>query len=419
MTMRKVVLSALFVTASALALNAQKISDVQKKISENKYTEAKADVDKLLATEKGQKDANTWYYKAIVYNRLAKDSTVDNSAYRMEALDAYKKYQEMDTKNVMGTLEQNVTLFDIYSDYFNSSIKQHNSKQYDKALASYRGALAAQQYINQKNLEYNGQKLPALDTALTMYAGSAAYLAGDTAQGVEYFKMLADAKVGGKDYMDIHQVLVDYYNRKGDAANRDKYTAIGKELYPDNDYWTYFELYDPALKEDKKKMFAKYEELIARNPNQDVLALDYAIELFNYTYAQDKPSDYAAMQTKLEGAIQKAISAKSSGEANFLMMQHLSNKIYDLQETSRTLAKSTKPEDVKKRTALTAEINKISDQSIQYAEAAEKAFAQKTDMKLVDKANYKSILNQLANYYKGKKQPEKAKVYEDKLAALG
>ena len=89
MTMRKVVLSALFVTASALALNAQKISDVQKKISENKYTEAKADVDKLLATEKGQKDANTWYYKAIVYNRLAKDSTVDNSAYRMEALDAY------------------------------------------------------------------------------------------------------------------------------------------------------------------------------------------------------------------------------------------------------------------------------------------------------------------------------------------
>ena len=61
MTMRKVVLSALFVTASALALNAQKISDVQKKISENKYTEARKmpipGITKRLFTTGWQKTA--------------------------------------------------------------------------------------------------------------------------------------------------------------------------------------------------------------------------------------------------------------------------------------------------------------------------------------------------------------------------
>ena len=417
--MRKVVLSALLISTSALTLQAQKISDVQKKISENKYTEAKADIDKILETEKGQKDANAWYYKAVVYNRLAKDSATDNSAYRVDALNSYKKYQEMDPKNVMGTLEQNVTLFDIYSDYFNAGIKQHNSKQYAKALDSYKNAIAAQQYINQKNFEYNGQRLPALDTALTLYAGSAAYLVGDTTLGVEYFNRLADARVKGKDYMDVYQMLVDYYNRKGDAANRDKYAAIGKELYPESDYWTYFELYDPALKTDKKKLFAKYEDLITRNPKNDVLALDYAIELFNYTYAQDKPSDYTAMQDRLEKAINTAISAKSTAEANFLMMQHMSNRIYDVQEQHRAIVKSTKPEDVKKRAALMSQINKITDESIPYAEAAEKGFSERTDLKLVDKANYRTVLNQLANYYKGKKQLDKAKVYEDKLKNLG
>ncbi len=417
--MRKVLLSALLVTAASVAVNAQKISDVQKRISENKYTEAKEGIDKILATEKGQKDANAYYYKAIVYNRLAKDSTVDNSAYRLEALNAYKKYQEMDPKNVMGTLEQNVTLFDIYSDYFNKGIQLHNTKQYDKALEHYRNALEAQQYINTKNFEYNGQALPALDTALTLYAGSAAFLSGDTATGVKYFQQIADAKVGGKDYMEVHQMLVDYYNRTGDVANRDKYTAIGRELYPDNDYWVYFELYDPTLKEDKNKLFAKYEDLMARYPEQKVLALDYAIELFNHTYAQDKPADYNALQTKLEGAINNAIKVNNSAEANFLMVQHMSNKIYDQQEALRAIAASKKPEDVKKRTALTADINKLQDASLPYAEAAAQQFGSRTDLKLVDKANYRSVLNQLMNYYKKKGNDAKVTEYENKLKGLG
>jgi hypothetical protein len=146
--------------------------------------------------------------------------------------------------------------------------------------------------------------------------------------------------------------------------------------------------------------------------------LDYSIELFNYTYGQDKPADYKGSQDKLEGAIKKSIEVNNSAEANYLMVQHKSNQIYDLQEEQRKI-KGTKPEDVKKKNALTAQINKMYDESITYAETAERLFSEKKELKNVEKANYKAILTQLSNYYKGKKQADKAKTYEDKLKQLG
>src|SRR5215203_813692 len=110
--MRKFFFTALLI-ASGTALFAQNLDDVQESISKNKFDEAKGKIDKVLADPKGQKSPNAWYYKAVIYNALSKDSTKDNSAFRKEAFDAYVKSQELDPKNVMGTLEQNVTLFDL------------------------------------------------------------------------------------------------------------------------------------------------------------------------------------------------------------------------------------------------------------------------------------------------------------------
>src|SRR6476469_327503 len=104
--MRKFLLTTVLFT-SASALFAQKLDDVQDQISKKNYTQAKAGIDKVLADPKGQKSANAWYYKGVIYNELAKDSSQDNSAYRAEAYEALKKSQELDPKNVMGELEQN------------------------------------------------------------------------------------------------------------------------------------------------------------------------------------------------------------------------------------------------------------------------------------------------------------------------
>jgi hypothetical protein len=318
----------------------------------------------------------------------------------------------------MGELEQNWRMFDIYNHYLNTAIKKHNTKDYAGAMSDYKTAFDVQRYINQKGFSYNNQTLPALDTALTLYAGSAAFMAKDSAAGAQYFQQLADAKVGGKEYMEAYQMLVDYYNRRGDHANAQKYATMGQQLYPQSEYWTYYELQDPALREDKTKLLAKYEEVLARNPENSSLALDYAIEMFNFTYGQTKPSDYKGAQARLDSAIQKAVNVNKSAEANFLMVQHISNQIYDLQESQRAI-KGTKPEDIKRKNAFTADINKKYEQMVTFGETAAQQFAERSDLKAVEKANYKSVLSQLASYYRYKKQLDKAKTYEDRAKALG
>lgn len=416
--MRKLFFIALIVT-SGTALFAQNLDKVQELISKKNYAAAKDLIDKAVADPKGQKNATAWYYKGLIYNELAKDSTQDLSAYRADAYNALKTSQDLDPKNIMGELEQNWRLFDIYNYYLNTAIKKHNTKDYAAALTNYKAAIDVQQYISNKKFSYNNQTLPALDTTVTLYAGNAAYLAKDTAAGVQFFSQIADAKVGGKDYEYSYQALVDYYSKKGDQANAEKYAALGKQLYPESDYWTYYELDDPALRGDKTKMLAKYEDIMARNPQNSELALSYASEYFNYVYSnENKPSNYADAQSKLEQAITKAITLDKSGTANFLMTQHIYNQIYDLQEAQRAV-KGTKPEDIKKKNGIIADINKKYESFTKYGDAAVQQYSDKTNMKTVEKANYKNLLTQLSNYYKSKKQLDKAKVYDDKMKSLG
>ena len=66
---------------------------------------------------------------------------------------------------------------------------------------------------------------------------------------------------------------------------------------------------------DKPKLIAKYEELLATNPNSYYLAYNYAVELYNYLYATDKkPADAATFEPKLEAAIAGAIKVKNGPE---------------------------------------------------------------------------------------------------------
>ena len=111
--MRKLIFFAIMV-ASSLTMFAQSLEDVQEKVNKGKYGEAREKIDKLLADAKGQKNPNAWYYKGIVYYNLGLDSTLTDKDYRQEAYDAFKKYYEMDPKNVMGTLEQNARMFQLY-----------------------------------------------------------------------------------------------------------------------------------------------------------------------------------------------------------------------------------------------------------------------------------------------------------------
>ena len=404
--------------ASGFTSFAQSLEDVQEKVNKGKFAEAQEKIDKLLADAKGQKMANAWYYKGIIYYNLSLDSTrTDNRDYRQESFDAFKKYYDMDTKNVMGTLEQNARLFQLYDAYYNTGIKFFNNKNFEASFKNFSNALQVENFINNRKFTYSNFTLPTLDTSLILNVAAAASKAAMQDSAMAYYKILADAKLNDPLYIEIYQLLVDYYNKKNDAANRAKYLALGKELYPTNDYW--YDLDLTPLNNDKPKLIAKYEELLGNNPNSFYLAYNYAVELYNYLYTGDKkPADAATYEPKVEPAIANAIKVKSGPDANLLMVRYLSEQVYKLEDQGRMI-KGTTPADANKRKAIIAQTNALWDKLAPYAQQAYDGYTTKSELKGYEKGNLKFISNVLIDYYTMKKDAARAKSYQDKMKELG
>jgi hypothetical protein len=336
--------------------------------------------------------------------------------YRMEAFNAYKKYQQMDAKNILMTLNQNSGLFQLYEGYYNRGIQQFNTKNYASAYNQFKNALVVKDYVYGKKFEINNFTFPALDTNLVNLAANAAYLAKQEDAAISYFQILANAKLKGDDFKDVYPILVDYYTKKQDATNKAKYLAIGMELYPENPYWLQSQLDEAG--EDKNKRLAKYQELVAQYPKNYELMADYGAEMFNYTYGQDKPSDYTKRQEDLTTILKNAIAANPEGtQANFIMTQHLSNQLYDLQQSFGAI-KGTKPEDVKKKQDINKNIEKKFEELHPYAVTVYNQYDKMGTLKDSEKANFRSVSNIMSDYYRMKKQMDKAKFYEDKAKSI-
>jgi hypothetical protein len=415
--MRKFIFSA-FMVASTLTMQAQNLEDVQENISKGKYADAQTKIDKILSGEKGQKNANAWYTKGIVYYNLSLDSTRTDKDYRQESYDAFRKYYEMDKDNKMGTLEQNARLFQLYDAFYNAGIRTFNNKQFEDSYKNFKNAWDVEKYILGKGFTYSGINLPALDTALILNTAAAASKANLQDSAMALYQVLADAKIGGETYMEIYQLLVDYYQKKGDEANKNKYLAIAKELYPKSDYWIEVEL--TPVREDKPKLFAKYEELVQKNPESYYLTYNYAVELFNYLYAGENknPEGAATYAPKVEGAINTAIKAQNTPDANLLMVRYLSEQIYRAEDSSRAV-KGTTAADAQKRKTFNGRANALWDKMAPYAEAAFNGYAEKAELKGYEKGNLRFVSNVLVDYYTMKKQADKAKAYQDKTKQLG
>jgi len=413
--MRKLIFTTLLVVF-AYAIHAQTLDDIKDLIGKQQMDKAKEQVDKFLANEKNAKKPDGWYYKGVIYNDIAKSdkykALVTGDA-RMEAFEALKKYIELDPKNILGTLEQNVRFFDIYNGYFDMAANSFNSKNYDVAFENFKKANTIEEYVASKGFSYNNFSFPKLDTSLLQNTGVSALMAKKSDEAVVYYQKLADAKIAGPTYLEIYQFLVQYYNEKGDKANRDKYIAIGRELYPQDDYWVEIELKEAGT--DKQKLFAKYDELIQKYSDRYLLHYNYAAELFNYLFTQDKkPADYKEVYVKLQDVLKKAIAIKSTPEANLLMARAVYNGIYDLEDASNAI-KGNKPDDVKKKNEYKTQIAARFEDMVPYAQAAFDIYAAKSGLKPGEKGNYKVATDLITRYWESKKNAEKVKFYQDKM----
>ena len=124
----------LLVSTFCNILSAQTVDEIKDFINRGQWDKAKTSVDAFLTKEKNATKWEGWWYKGVIYNEIAKSEQFKNLVAdgRMEAFNAFRKYYEIDTKAVQGSLEQHVRLFDIWDNYFKIAITLYND---DKNLS--------------------------------------------------------------------------------------------------------------------------------------------------------------------------------------------------------------------------------------------------------------------------------------------
>ena len=416
--MQRFLLSLLILLVSS-GLFAQSTEDIEKHLSAGALDKAKEAVDAFLAKEKNATKPDGWWFKGVVYNEIAKSDKFKTLVPdgRMEAFNAFKKYYELDPKSVRGTLEQHVRLFDIYNQYFDMGVKSFNDSKFDDAYNNFKNAHSVELYIAGKGWEYNNFKFPTFDTTLIQNIALSALKANKDEDAAVYYQKIADQKVVGEDFIGVYDWLVKYYEKKGDAANKEKYFQLAKQLYP-NIAW-YEEELKTVDQKDKKALFAKYEELMPKYPKEYFLYYNYAVELFNYADISDpRPADYKAMQTKLETILKTAIELdKTKPEANFLLAVHYYNMIYDIQDEGKSIKTNTAA-DQKKKADINTRAKETADKMIPYAVAAIDIYAGKEKLKASEKGNYKKLIGYVADAYDVKGEKTKGDEYRKKGDAI-
>jgi hypothetical protein len=415
--MKRVLLTATLAIAGTV-LFAQDVKKTKEFITANAWDKAKTSIDATLANPKNAKNAEAWYLKAKVYSALAifpnpkEPNTFEN---RNTALEAIKKLQEVDKTQaqVFLTMDQYKPVYDLYTTSFEESADKYNQEKYAEALEAFKNTGVYGDYIFSQ-----GWGLYKLDTTLTYYTALSALNAKKDEDAVKYFSKLADAKVGGKPEMATsYRYLAKHYYDKKDEANMMKYITAGKELYPKDDYLPLLELDYVRDKGDKAALYKKYDEMLAANPDNFDMLFEYGNELFGETHVADaskRPANYSENLKKIEELYTKAAALKPENSDVWLSLgKHYYNQALFKEDEVRAI-KGTKPEDVKKKADMNAEIVALADRSIAPLEKVFAMFDGEGKLKTHDKSNFKSSCNLLNYAYGMKKDKAKADFYQKK-----
>ena len=406
----------------SFGLQAQSLDDVNKLLNEEKYVEAKAAIDKLMTDPKNQAKSDAWYFKARTYNAYSFSKTIpDAEKYnaKLQAFEAFKKTQELDKNDVRLKLEGYSSYLNLYAGLYDVGAGAFNAKDYDQAFNAFKSALDVENFILNRKYTYEGTNLYALDTSLVLNTAIAAMQAKKEDEALVYYKKLVDGNVSEKQYQEVYEYLVDYYIKKDDQANLQPTLEKAKRFYPQSDFWIDVEMEAVRKKGDKPALFAKYEELIAKNPTNFLLTYNYAIDLFNNVYVgENKDADQTAEKEKLTTALKAAIANDKGIDATVLMTKHLYNLSSDL-SIAANLAKGTKPEDIKKKADLTAKTKAAMNEFLSYGDKVAAHYdPQVATLKPVDKAKYKELLANMSEVYNYLKDPKKQAEIDKKRATL-
>jgi hypothetical protein len=420
--MKKVLIFSLMLIIGARSY-AQSLEDIGKMFNSKQLAPAKVAIDKFFSDAKNANSADGLYYKGKIYNELSKDaatSKTDAYNYKLIAFEAFKLQQVNDKKDIRMTFEQHLPYLDLYGGFYDVGVSEFNAKNFASSYNAFSKAQMMENFIIERKYQYEGFKANKLDTALLINMAAAALNAADTVNGLKSYRTITDAGVVGKDYEQVYEFLVSYYNSKKDVANLDPIMAKAKVAYPQNTFWDAIETENISKSGDKKAIFARYETLLAKDPTNFINGYNYSIELYNSIYVKDYTVIDSATSSKLISVLKATIPNDKGNDANMLLTNHLFNIAADYSSRATLIkeGKLTKPADLKKKKDLNTKAVAKMDEMIPYAEASLKYFESQPKLTVNQKIKYQQVLTNLSDVYNAKANPKKAAEYDKMKAAI-
>ncbi len=407
----------------AFSIKGQDIKTVRKLYDKKEWQKSKEAVDLLLANAGEQNNWEAWYYKGLIYGQIAKITELKNNVpdIWLVSYEAYKKAMELDSKQSTTYMTlRGYPIFDNYIELQKEGNDFFNSQSFKEAVGKYKQADQVGRYIFK-----NGWALSEIDTILYYYAGASAMQANMPDDAVNYFKKIADANIGGDGYDVCYRYLSYHYDKKGDAVSSNKYSAAGRKLYPNDTYYDKLELdRERNTKGLSPDLFAKYEVVIGKEPNNYDVRFDYAAELFNWLYTDQKvPQDQqASIFEKIVAQLKKCIEIDPKKTDTYVLAgKTYYNDAAFMQEAGKNL-KATVPEELKKKNELKVQMDKRMNEALSYLEKANEIFEKMTPEEFKAekrlKNEYKNTLYLLAEAHKFLGNTDKEKAYNKKLDSL-
>ena len=404
--MKKLFLTALLAVVGFLS-QAQKLEKAKDLLTRKKFTDAKTEIDNVMAVEKNKTISDAWYIKAKVYGAIASDSSLKSTVpdARATALEAMKQYLELETKekdaakrNIQLTLDNNAPLIDLYTGYSKDAASFYNASNYNDAFVNFKNSLAVFDLMSSRGI------IPIkLDTTTTLYAGISAEKAQKPDDAAVYYGKIAEAKAKGEGFVEIYKWLADYYRRKDDVTNAAKFSALGKEVYPSDAFWTGFDLDMAREKGNKDDLFKKYDQVIKENPDNYLFLFNYGVELYQTGYDPDaskRPSNSKELIAKAIEVMTKTLEKKPDyANASMVLGQIYYNQGVEINNENKNIrpkpgAKLT-PEETKKKDELRAETSKKFEQALPYLVKVDELLDSQGKLKMEDKDNLKNALDLL------------------------
>lgn len=418
------------IAVTALHLQAQKLDKAKDYLKNNKLEQAKTEIDNFVNVEKNKTNSDAWYTKAKVYLAIAGDAAMKANVPEAKniAFESLKTYIDLEsqkkdsaTRNVQLTLEGNAPFGDLYKGFSADAATFYNAGNFADAYTNFAKSLDVFDYIVAKKLI-----AAAFDTNTCLYTGISAEKANKPDEAAQYYGRIAERKIKSEGFIEIYKWLADHYGKKGDITNAYKYTALGREVYPGDQFWDAYDIDLVKEKGTKEDLFKKYESVIAANPGNHIFPFNYAVELFQAGYDPDitkRPANSKELLAKSVDNLKKSLAIKADyANANFLLGQIIYNEGVDLVNENKKIRPpqggKLKPEELKKKEDYRKQIAAKFAEALPYFEKVEQAYGSQGKLKMEEKQTLKDAYDLIITIYENSDNKDKVNEYTDKFNSV-